>query len=418
MEPDQIKALDPIVQDIKLGIKGIETNLMTEITKRDETHGAERKNVLERIDKLDGDWKQAHADLEGRVKDFDAKMGRLDLFGGTEGKTAGQIVTESDLYRDNVKRIVNGGTIKGIPVPGYRKDVFGDAGLGNTPAQLWQSQRLPLVTAPTRTQHIRDLLGATAASSASIEYIRQLTGPWVADAQDPALSGDPEQQEAKKRQDPSFEHAVSVASTIAHYVRVTKQIVQDAGWLRSWIDGMLRRGLDLAEDLHLLYGTGLNGQVTGLMVDNAVQEYDQSEGPADDTVADALRRAMTKLQLEYFDPSGVVLNPLAWEAIELTKDGEERYVWFFGPRGLDGTPTIWRLPVVVTPAIQPNDYLLGDFAMGASLFDWEDATITVGYIDDDFVRNQLAILAEERIIFTRQLPRAFVRGTINVLTSS
>jgi HK97 family phage major capsid protein len=415
--------LDPVVQEIKTGIAGIKTDLTEQIAKRDEAierTGKASQDALEKISALDAALKQAQDDLagrleqvDGRVTGLDAKMGR-GFPTGHEWKTAGMQFTEHPDYEAAKDGFQKGRMLK---LPVSRKALFNAPGMGSHPLTLWEPQRLDPVRVPDRDVHIRSLMDVQEAAAASIQYVRQTSGPWIAGVQNPALEGEPETSAKKTEQTLAFTDEVASAATVAHWIPVTTQALEDAVWLRGWIDGRLAAGLRLAEDNQLLYGSGLNGQVTGLMVDAAVQEYDQADGPATDSPADALRRAITRLRLEYYMPNGIVLNPLAWEEIELTKDTQERYVWFMGPAGIDGEPRIWRVRVVDTPAIDANQYLLGDFRIGATLWDWKDPTITAGTINDDFVRNRLAILGEQRILFTRQLPRAFVRGTLSVAAS-
>jgi HK97 family phage major capsid protein len=65
--------------------------------------------------------------------------------------------------------------------------------------------------------------------------------------------------------------------------------------------------------------------------------------------------------------------------------------------------------------MQENNYLLGAFGLGAQVWDREDANIRVSeHHADYFIRNQIAILAEERLTQTIYRPEAFVKGTFTV----
>jgi HK97 family phage major capsid protein len=70
---------------------------------------------------------------------------------------------------------------------------------------------------------------------------------------------------------------------------------------------------------------------------------------------------------------------------------------------------MWRLPVVETPAISEGYALVGSFGIGATLFDRMQGTIRVSEQHSDFfVRNAIAVLAEERLALAVKRPESFV----------
>jgi HK97 family phage major capsid protein len=77
------------------------------------------------------------------------------------------------------------------------------------------------------------------------------------------------------------------------------------------------------------------------------------------------------------------------------------------------TERLWGLPVVVTNSIAAGTFLLGSFDMGAQIWDRQDATIEVSRENsDNFVKNMVTILAEERIALTVYRTQAFITGSL------
>ena len=74
--------------------------------------------------------------------------------------------------------------------------------------------------------------------------------------------------------------------------------------------------------------------------------------------------ALTELLLP---ADGVVLNDIDWADIELTKTSDGAYL-FTNPQGTV-SPRMWGLPIVNTPAMTAGDFLVGNFAMGATVYD-------------------------------------------------
>ena len=74
-------------------------------------------------------------------------------------------------------------------------------------------------------------------------------------------------------------------------------------------------------------------------------------------------------------------------------------------------PTLWSLPIVATQAISQGNFLTGAFRLGAQIFDRWDARVEVSTEDDqNFRKNLVTILAEERLALAVYRPEAFVKG--------
>jgi len=82
-------------------------------------------------------------------------------------------------------------------------------------------------------------------------------------------------------------------------------------------------------------------------------------------------------------------------------------------------PGLWSRPVVPTQAMDAGDYLVGSFQQGAQGWDREDISVTVSTEDrDNFVKNMVTILCEERVGLSVYRPEAFVKGDFSGLPAS
>src|SRR5699024_10421816 len=116
-------------------------------------------------------------------------------------------------------------------------------------------------------------------------------------------------------------------------------------------------------------------------------------------------------QANYYNVNGIVLNPQDWEAIETAKGSDGHYIWVNVQNG--GTQQLWRIPVSISNSMQAGDFLMGDFTMGAALYNREGITIRTSESHVDlFARNGVAILAELRAGLGVELPKAFVKCTV------
>lgn len=267
-------------------------------------------------------------------------------------------------------------------------------------------QYLPgIVTPQTRKPFVRDLIPNGRTNAASIDYVRE-TG-FQNFAAGVAEGG------AKPQSDLSLAMVATPVRTLAHWMKASIQILADLPQLQTYIDGRLTYGLKFVEDVQLLMGDGTGANLLGLVPQATA--FDNSKHVSGDTYIDTLLRASTQLRVAEFLASGIVMNPLDWEAIQLTKDTQGRYIW--GNPGQPGTPPIWGLPVVVTNAMPASNYLVGAFDVAAQIFDREDANVQVSTEDaDNFTKNMVTIRAEERLALAVFRPQSFVYGSFTTFS--
>lgn len=273
-----------------------------------------------------------------------------------------------------------------------------------TGGDLIPAQRLAGVVAPPqRRLTIRDLVAPGETESNSIEYIRE-TG-YTNNARTVA------EGTAKPYSDITFALATANVRTIAHLFKASRQMLDDAKALQSYIDARARYGLNMAEEAQLLYGSGAGANLQGLMT--VAQLYAAPAGVAvvGEQRIDRLRLALLQAELAEFPSDGIVLNPIDWAAIELTKDGEGRYI--IGQPQDGTTPRLWNRPVVSTQAMTQDDFLVGAFKLGAQIFDRMEIEVLISTENDkDFENNMATIRAEERLAFAIYRDEAFVTGQL------
>ncbi|MGT2093076.1 phage major capsid protein, partial [Enterobacter hormaechei subsp. xiangfangensis] len=95
--------------------------------------------------------------------------------------------------------------------------------------------------------------------------------------------------------------------TIAHWVQASRQVMDDAPMLQSYINNRLMYGLALKEEGKLLNGDGTGDNLEGL--NKVATAYDTSLNATGDTRADIIAHAIYQVTESEFSASGIVLNP-------------------------------------------------------------------------------------------------------------
>jgi HK97 family phage major capsid protein len=338
--------------------------------------------------------------------DLKAPAGRLvvptaeDLNGGVMSKSIGEMFIDSAAYKSRP-------TTRGSVGPVYVMDVDQLYGKGRGFKTLFdtatgfaiQNIRLPQPLTPAEQPvTIASLMPEGRTSGNAIPYMEETTTTNAAAETDQGAS--------KPEAALAFTERTSNVRKIAVQIPVTDEALEDIPFIESYLDTRLSLFVRQREDAELLKGDATGVNLRGIQNTSGI--LTQARGT--DANQDAIFKALIKVQSQGFlYPTGVVLNPLNWQTMRLmtTADG----IYIFGPPNLPGPDTIWGLNVVSTTAETANTALVGAFRTAAEVFRRTDLSLQVGWINDQFIKNQRTIVVEERLALVVFRPKGFCTVT-------
>jgi len=252
---------------------------------------------------------------------------------------------------------------------------------------------------------IRDLLTTIPVSGQSYSYFRELLHTRGAA---PVAEG-----ALKPTSNVTFETVTDRVKKIAVWMPVTDEALDDVPQLFGYIQELLRYDLKLEEEAQILKGDGTGENLNGLMTQATT--YNPALTKAGDTAIDIVRRAIYQVRKQSkLSADGITMTELDWMDIELQKDGENRYL-FANLQGLV-TPILWGRPVITSDSMDEGDadtggeFLVANFARSSVLFDRMSFLFKMGLINDQFIRNERALLVEERLGLGVRRREALVKG--------
>jgi HK97 family phage major capsid protein len=204
-----------------------------------------------------------------------------------------------------------------------------------------------------------------------------------------------------------FDSVSDPVRKVAHWLPVTEEMLEDAPALQGYLDARLRLGVRLAEEDQLLNDTVVPPDIVGIL-NRAALAAAVPRGA--DTNADAVLKQIAAIATaNNLQPSGIVMHPTNWLTIQLQKLATGEYVaGNGGPFQRPERPMLWGIPVVVTSAITLNTALVGCFRDAAMIFRKGNLRVEATNAHDDyFIKNLVAIRAEERLALAVLRPAAF-----------
>ncbi|HEY7804191.1 MAG TPA: phage major capsid protein [Orrella sp.] len=352
---------------------------------------AETKAALEKLSDQSAELADKCLEIERRVAEGNESAQKA------AEETAGEMLVKSDSFKSMTE-----GRSKFARVE--IKAAIVNATGQNQP--LVPSDRLPgIINNPNRVLTIRDVLPVGRTTSNLIEFTKENV---FTNNAGPQYDSPATENVIKPESGITFTLASAPVVTLAHFIPVSRQVIDDAPQLESYVNSRLTYGLKLEEEDQLLNGNGTSGNISGILNSGNFTAYNRAV--TGDTKLETLRRAITQGQLSEFMVDTIVMNPADWEEIELLKGTDGQFV-FSNPVVMAG-PQIWGKRVVPTNSIASGTFLVGAMAMGAQIWDRQDAAVQISYEDgDNFKKNMATLLAEERLALTVYRPAAFISGS-------
>lgn len=264
--------------------------------------------------------------------------------------------------------------------------------LTSTVAQA-QPQEFPLVDLVDRPQlSLLDLISRGRMTGDAIRYVQIQSVTRNADIV-PEATSDTDAAALKPTSDLVTGTELAEAFTYADGYTVTNQMLSDNGAFATFMDQELRYSLPATVERYLLNGAGTAGEPRGILNTTGVQQQTYASGGDAMAKVKAVRQAITKVvRLRGGTVQAIVLSPEDDEAIDLMQDTQNRF-FGQGPFG-QGPTTLWGRPRVISEAVEPGTFVLGDFRQVA-LLDREGLAIEVFNQHKDYAQRNLSYVRAE-----------------------
>ncbi|MDF1693983.1 MAG: phage major capsid protein [Zhongshania sp.] len=245
-----------------------------------------------------------------------------------------------------------------------------------------QAERRGFVNEAQRPLRLLDALPSRPTISDSVEFI-QLGS--TGDASEQVNEGD-----EKAEIDVDGELATANIVTIAAHTTASRQVISDHSTLQGAIDRIVTHKLLSRLEHQIINGVGGQGKINGLLAQAVA--FIPTIGV---TPADIIGESLTRQADNGYVPNLVLMNPLDWFRIQITKSTtDEEYI--FGSPTMPVPPALWNASIIRTPSVPEGTVLTVD-TMFATVLDREAPSVMLSNSHKDyFTRNLLAILGELR----------------------
>ena len=264
---------------------------------------------------------------------------------------------------------------------------------------VFPMQKPGLISGDFAPLTIRQLFRVIPVSTNMVNALREES--WTNSAQEIS------QGAAKPESDITFEQYNVPITTVAHWIKVSNQLLADAPAVVAYIENRLRDGLAQRIDAQLLNGNGVSPNLSGLTDSGNFTVYTPT---ASDTLVDAINRAKYALWAIGYMPDTVIINPADWGAMERIRESAGSGNYLYGMPGVAAGMNPFGVRVVLSNHMTQGYFWIGAIDQAAVLYNRAGAVIEMGYVNEDFTNNLVTIRAEERLGLGVEKPSATLYG--------
>jgi len=391
------QTVDQLVTEVKSSvdsIKDLQKQINVQIKDLNAT-SEENKSVAADALKKANETAEKIADFSTRIIEAEQKLADNVQQGKASINTLGQLVIATDEYKSFAA-----GKSRKLHVEA--NTIIGQEGSPPTNSDtLVPAYRRPgIIPGAFRALRIRDLLPSIPVASNMYEFSRELL--WENNAEETA------EADVKPESVLTFELGQAPVVTIAHIIKASKQILDDANALAAYIDIRMADGVENRIDYQLLNGTGISQQLGGLLKSG---NYTPFTPASNDTALDTINTVKYLIFAGDYIPTAIIMNPITWGQIERQKDAEDRYI-IGNPSNVLGS-NLWGLPVVVSNNFPVGKVHISAIEQLATVADRMGTVVEMFEQDSDNVqRNMVTIRAEARLALAVEKPAVARYGNL------
>lgn len=326
-------------------------------------------------------------------------------------------VTELAQKMDGIKADASASVIETAGAEFVKSEQFKQLVLGNTQrarvevkntvvsgsTTVFPQQMPGVISGDFKPLTIRQLFRAIPVSTNMVNSLREAS--WTNDAAEVS------QGAAKPESDITFEQYNVPVTTVAHWIKVSNQLLADAPAIVSYIETRLRDGAAQRIDAQLLNGNGTSPNLSGITDSGNYTAYTATSG---DLLVDAINRAKYALWAKGYTPDAVIVNPSDWGDMERTREyvGGAYGSYLYGMPGVAAGMNPFGVRIVLSNNMTQGKFAIGAFDMACALYNRQGAVLEMGYVNADFTNNLVTLRLEERLGFGVEKPSAVYYGDI------
>lgn len=203
-------------------------------------------------------------------------------------------------------------------------------------------------------------------------------------------------------------------STVAHWIKISRQLAMDNVALAAYVSNRMRYGVQRKVESQLCTGDGVAPNISGI--------FDSGNYTAHGYLSGALGATLPKLVLirkmiadswaAGYPAEAILLNPVDFASIEIdmftSAAGQSLFSVDAG-----GNQRLFGIPVIQSVGVTADTVAVGAFSQAYTVYNREGVTVELSESDsDNFTKNLITVRAERRLALATEVPGAIRAGDL------
>lgn len=224
---------------------------------------------------------------------------------------------------------------------------------------------------------------------------------------------------AKAESDLTWSLVNMPVSTVAHWIKISRQLAMDNTALAAYVDNRMRYGVQRRVETQIAVGNGTAPNISGFMDTGNFTAHGYLSGDLGSTLPKLvlIRKVIADLWNAGYIANAIVLNAADWATIEvdvLTTTSNAVRVSY----DMQGNPMLFGVRVVQSVGMTADTFAVGDFRQHGTIYDREGVVVDMSESDsDNFTKNLITLRAERRLALTSEVPAAIRAGDLTPAAS-
>lgn len=203
-------------------------------------------------------------------------------------------------------------------------------------------------------------------------------------------------------------------STVAHWIKISRQLAADNQALAAYVDTRMRYGVNRKVETQLVSGDGVAPNISGILDTGNFTAHGYADANLGATLKKLvlIRKIIGDLEAAGYNPDAIVLNPADWAQVEIDIFTANTNLVAFR-YDAEGNPVLFGRRVVTSVGMTADNVAVGAFQQAGTIYNREGVVVEMSESDsDNFTKNLITIRAERRLALATEVPAAIRAGDL------
>jgi HK97 family phage major capsid protein len=203
-------------------------------------------------------------------------------------------------------------------------------------------------------------------------------------------------------------------STVAHWIKISRQLAMDNVALAAYVNNRMRYGVQRKVETQLCVGDGTAPNISGIFDTGNFTAHGYADAALGSTLKKLvlIRKMIADSWTAGWPADAILMNPADFATIEIellttTSNAVRVNV------DANGVMRLWGVPVVQSVGVAADTVAVGAFGQAYTLYNREGVVVEMSESDsDNFTKNLITIRAERRLALATEVPGAIRAGDL------